>query len=362
MTEYRFNGTVALQQRVFPSYRLAFFRLLTQSFKEFSLFAGNPREDEVILSAEEAHGINLTRARNIHLSRGKSYICLQTNLKDWLTAQDPDVLILEANPRYLSNRVAMRWMRERSRPVLGWGLGAPSALPALMRNLRNRYLRRFDAMISYSSSGAEQYMRAGLPEDRVFIATNAVAAAPARIPARVSYGGPMRVLFVGRLQTRKRVDLLLRACANLEPKPELTIVGDGPARDELVSLALRILPAVHFTGALQGKELRKQFEHADLFVLPGTGGLAAQEAMAHGLPIIIAEGDGTQQDLVTEKNGWLVAPGDLDALTATLAEANSRSQELGDMGIESHRIVKDRVNISVMAASFTDAVRAVTGS
>ena len=40
------------------------------------------------------------------------------------------------------------------------------------------------------------------------------------------------------------------------------------------------------------------FAGADLFVLPGTGGLAVQEAMSYALPVIVAKGDGTQEDLV----------------------------------------------------------------
>lgn len=357
----RFDGKVALQQRVFPAYRLAFFQRLSQACEGFSLFAGPPRSDEAILQAEETSGVGFTGARNVHLSRGRAYICLQSNLLDWLGAYDPEVLILEANPRYLSNRRAMGWMQARSRPVIGWGLGAPSASGGLSKIFRNPYLRRFDAMIAYSSLGARQYVQAGLPEERVFVAKNAAAAVPASAPAREVRSGLMKVLYVGRLQERKRLDLLLQGCARLDPSPELTIVGDGPARDRLAALAQRILPAAQFAGALQGQPLMQYFEQSELFVLPGTGGLAAQEAMAHGLPIIIAEGDGTQQDLVTSKNGWLVEPGNLEALTRALAEAMSRRADLPKMGIESYRMVKEHINIDAMAATFVEVLRTVTG-
>ena len=50
-------------------------------------------------------------------------------------------------------------------------------------------------------------------------------------------------------------------------------------------------------------------------MLPGTGGLAVQQAMAHGLPVIVAQGDGTQDDLVRPENGWQIPPDDLAALT-----------------------------------------------
>ncbi|MFN8426382.1 MAG: glycosyltransferase [Anaerolineales bacterium] len=62
--------------------------------------------------------------------------------------------------------------------------------------------------------------------------------------------------------------------------------------------------------------------------LPGTGGLAVQEAMSYGLPVIVAQGDGTQDDLVRKENGWQVPPDDFDALVATMKDALSDAARL----------------------------------
>ncbi len=169
------------------------------------------------------------------------------------------------------------------------------------------------------------------------------------------------MLFVGRLQRRKRVDLLLQACAQLEESPDLWIVGDGPARKNLERLARDIYPRANFAGAQHGHALEWFFTQADLFVLPGTGGLAVQEAMAHGLPVIVAEGDGTQNDLVAEGNGWLVSPGDLDALTEAIRNALASPAQLRSMGAISHRLVKERFNIDVMVEEFVKALNIIRG-
>src|SRR5258705_11408173 len=108
------------------------------------------------------------------------------------------------------------------------------------------------------------------------------------------------ILFVGRLQERKRVDYLLRACAEMDSITRLMIVGDGPQRASLETLAKEIYPTAEFIGSKYGAELKPYFAQADLFVLPGTGGLAIQEAMSHGLPVIVAKSDGTQDDLVRD--------------------------------------------------------------
>ena len=166
------------------------------------------------------------------------------------------------------------------------------------------------------------------------------------------------VLFVGRLQARKRLDLLLQACARLPLalQPRLVIVGDGPARAELESLAQQVYPRAEFAGARHGAELEPYYQAADLFVLPGTGGLAVQQAMARALPVIVAQGDGTQDELVRPLNGWQVPPGDLEALTLILLSALSDCERLRQMGAESYRIVKEEVNVEAMVGVFIEVL------
>lgn len=356
-----FPGKVGLQQRVLPSYRTPFFDLLADRCQGgLSVFAGKPRAQEAILITDQLDAACYAPAGNIHLLNGPLYLCLQTGLKDWLNKWNPDVLILEANPRYLSNRQALTWMRERGRPVIGWGLGITAQGP-LIRRVWPKFLKHFSALIAYSSWGAEQYQIAGFPAEDIFVAANAVAPPPPLRPRSPIKNRAPRVLFVGRLQTRKRIDLLLHACSDSQLAPELCIVGDGPARNEIEQLANRTYPSARFAGALQGTRLEKMFKWADLFVLPGTGGLALQEAMAHGLPVIAAEADGTQKDLVSPSNGWLVPPGDLDALTAVLRAALGNPEQLRIMGIASHRLVSEGANLDKMANTFIRALCTATG-
>ena len=165
------------------------------------------------------------------------------------------------------------------------------------------------------------------------------------------------VLFIGRLQERKRIDNLLRAAASLPVQPHLVIVGDGPARSALQELASQVYPEAEFPGERVGKDLFPYFEAADLFVLPGTGGLAVQQAMAQGLPVIAAEGDGTLDTLITPENGWRVPTGDQAALTETLGMALSDFHRLRRMGTESYRIVSEEVNLEIMVSKFLEAIR-----
>jgi glycosyltransferase involved in cell wall biosynthesis len=359
-----FPGRLALQQRVIPAYRATFFDLLADSCQGgLSVFSGQPLPVEGIAVARELHTAALVPARNRHFRDPQSslYLCWQGGIIAWLEDWQPDALIVEANPRYLSTRRAVTWMRRRGRPVLGWGLGAPRGGNLLERGLRLDFLRALDGVIAYSRRGAEEYRALGLA--RVFTAFNAVSPRPATpSPGRPpTPEGPATVLFVGRLQARKRVDILLRACADLPPEiqPRLVIVGDGPALPDLRALARQIYPAAEFPGAKHGAELDPYFAAADLFALPGTGGLAVQQAMSYALPVIVAQGDGTQDDLVRPENGWQVPPGDEAAFRLVLRHALADLPRLRCMGAESYRIVAEEINIEAMAAAFVEALSAV---
>lgn len=366
----KFNGKLGLQQRVLPGYRAPFFDQLASHCKGgMSLFAGQARPVEMIAAGTTKLARHV-EAQNIHLFGGSFYLCYQRGFIHWLEDWNPDTLIMEANPRYLASPSAANWMHKRGRKVLGWGLGFPSlsgrgGVLSLSKGagVRASFLRQFDGMIAYSQRGAEEYAALGYPRENIFVAHNSVAAKPEKEPDRSPQtAGRVTILFVGRLQARKRVDSLLRACAEMDSKPRLLIVGEGPERSGLELLAKEIYPSAEFIGAKHGAELRPYFEQADLFVLPGTGGLAVQEAMSHGLPVIVAKGDGTQDDLVREGNGWQIEPENYAALVSAMKNALSDAARLRKMGKESFRIVSEEINTETMAETFINALNSVTGS
>ena len=362
-----FPGKLALQQRVLTTYRATFFESLAQACDGgLSVCAGLPRPEESLSVTDTIHQAEFTLVGNIHLLKGSYYVCYQRGLFAWLKGCRPDALIVEANPRYFSTPAAIRWMKSLRKPVLGWGLGSPALsepLSSLRLSARSSFLLQFDGLLTYSQRGAEEYAALGFPADRIFVAPNAAVARPSTpMPSRAApIDGKLTLLFVGRLQARKRLDLLLQACAALPEnlQPRLVIIGDGPERGNLEVMAQRIYPLAEFTGAKHGPELAANFSAADLFVLPGTGGLAVQEAMSYGLPVIMGKGDGTNEDLVRVGNGWQITPDNLTALTEALIEALSDLPRLRRMGTESYRIVAEEINLEKMASAFVAALNSM---
>jgi len=358
------HARVGLQQRVLPEYRAEFFdTLATACLQGLGVFAGEPCQGEAVEVVDQLSIAHYTHARNLHFFRGSAYFYWQAGVLGWLQRWQPDVLIMEINPRNRSNPLAARWMKERGRPVLGWGLGLPGA-GKIYRLIYQSLLRSCDAVIAYSTTAALQYRHAGVDPSRVFVAANAVTRRPtdlvvARPPS--FHENTPQLLFVGRLQPRKRVDTLLYALAMLPPhqQPRLSIIGDGPDRSRLEMLAWQVYPLAVFHGAKRGQELDPYYQDADLFILPGTGGLAIQQAMAHALPVIVGAADGTQIELVREENGWTLPDDSPETLARVIREALSDVERLRQKGLASRRIVSEEVNLEGMVKTFCTAVESV---
>jgi len=133
---------------------------------------------------------------------------------------------------------------------------------------------------------------------------------------RTSRGGG-GVVTVGRLTSRKRLDLLLEALAHLRAAGQtlpLTIVGDGAERPRLERCVtdLRLGGQVRFLGETPPDRIPETISDADVFAFPALGegfGLAAAEALLLGVPVVAARDGGGVRDIVPESGaGRLVAP------------------------------------------------------
>ena len=124
------------------------------------------------------------------------------------------------------------------------------------------------------------------------------------------------IVFVGRLKAQKGVDGLLRAAADLEER--VLVVGDGPERANLESLAERLDVDAEFVGEVPPDAVPDYLRRGKLFVLPSVRGEglpnAVLEAMAVGLPVVVTDTGGVADAVIDGETGYIVNPGDEDAL------------------------------------------------
>ena len=147
----------------------------------------------------------------------------------------------------------------------------------------------------------------------------------------------VRLLFVGRLVPYKCADVVIQAMNLLSPevrsRATLTIVGDGPEREILERTAreLGLGGQVTFAGWVPQERTLEFYRQSDMFCFPSIrefGGAVVLEAMAAGLPCIVADHGGIAE-YVSDGAGYRLALDSREQLRCRLA---ARIEELARNG------------------------------
>lgn len=199
----------------------------------------------------------------------------------------------------------------------------------------DRTLREADLVIVRQSLGLDAYRAVARRAEFVPFGVNPVPTPPAR---RERDGS---VLFVGRLEPDKGVDVLLRAFATVaraRPEARLRVVGAGAERVPLERLAreLGLAERVEFLGHVPRADVRPLFERAVALALPSRGesfGQVNLEAMAAGTPVVTTPRViGSRDYLEDGANGRLVPPDDPAALAAALLDLLAKPDDVERLG------------------------------
>lgn len=218
---------------------------------------------------------------------------------------------------------------------------------ATMEELMWRYILWFynqmQTIYAPSSSTAAELAERGLAADKIRAfprgvdlhrfhpgKRNGILEARYHIPAGI------KLLYVGRVSKEKNLQLLARAfitLSQIRPQVHLLVVGDGPYLQEMQEV-LAGLP-VTFTGYLEGEELAAVYAASDIFVFPSTTdtfGNVVLEAQASGLPVIVTDAGGPQENMTPGHTGLVVKAddeGDLVTAVLSLIDNPAARQRLG---------------------------------
>ncbi len=203
----------------------------------------------------------------------------------------------------------------------------------------------------------QRVLALGFPEART--RTHYIGVDCRSIRLRQSSEEAPMILHVARLVEVKGTRYLLRAFAALAPRyggVELVIIGDGPLRRSLQSLAaaLGVRDRVRFLGALRHTEVLSWMRKATMLVLPSvrtdTGrveglGMVLLEAAAAGVPVIGSRIGGIPECIVDGRTGFLVPERDIGALASRMGELLDDRAMRRRMGTEGRALVEQRFDV-----------------
>ncbi|WP_404850505.1 glycosyltransferase [Dietzia kunjamensis] len=155
--------------------------------------------------------------------------------------------------------------------------------------------------------------------------------APERVAAFVQGLPPVGADAIGaviRLNPVKGLEKIIAAAAKLRSQGSSTVVllvGDGPIREELASLAAKLDVPLYMPGAAYSdRELALVYERLKVCVIPTLAGLSVMQSLSHGRPVV-THGDAYRQapefEAIREGvNGGLYRYGDIDDMSRKIGE------------------------------------------
>lgn len=175
----------------------------------------------------------------------------------------------------------------------------------------------------------------------------ALASAGTRAP-----GARRRILVPRRLFPKNGVEYLVRAVPAIVRAldVDVAVVGDGPERARLESLARRLGVAdrIHFAGPRPHAEMPETLRAADLVVVPSlmeASSVAALEAMACGVPVAASRVGGLPE-IVDDSVGALFEPADPESLASTVVRLLGDAEGLRRRGEAARRRVAERFSLA----------------
>lgn len=197
---------------------------------------------------------------------------------------------------------------------------------------RDEELSLADYVVCASALTEKSLLAAGVPGTKILRVPYGMPP-PSTDGATIRRAGPLRVLYAGTLSARKGAHYVLAACRRVQwPQgAELLMVGANTLPRTMQS---RVPAAVQIRGTVPRDQLLRLYHEADLLLFPTLldgFGMVLTEALSCGLPVLTTPRAGAADFIEHKKNGFIVPPGEPDAIARILEWCFSHPEQLRQM-------------------------------
>lgn len=331
-------------------YRVDFFNYLNSNKNyDFKIIYSSVGEDDRgwKLDKDSIKNSIFLKSKSIVLKKNldNKHIHLSLDIIKYLNKYNPDVVIgCEYNPIAI---ISYYWSKLNNKKYISWSdgtLNSEKNINFMQKFLRKKICKNAKALIASSSKTREAQLKYGANEENIFISYLTVNID--KFLFKKKEFNNKNILFVGRLSKRKGLELAFNSLKLVKNEYKLTIVGDGPQKDELVKKVneLGLAGNVEFKGSLNGQELLEEYRRADCFIIPSyvdCFGLVISEAMCNSLPIIASKYvDGSYDLIESEHNGYIVDPENYQEFADAMQKVLASKDIVKVMGEKSYQKIQ----------------------
>lgn len=304
---------LVIVQTVTPDYRTVFFDAIQAALgKRFELYAGDFYFQKSIKSAKVIEKRSIT---NFYFFGRK--LLFQFGLMHLLFRND--VLVLEMNPRILSNWIILVCRKIMNKETILWGHAWPRDGQRSKTNRFRKTMQRLASRIVVYTNTQREELAKVMPGKSILSATNSVISSK-DMTTNADENGIKNILFIGRLVADKKPLFLLQSfhsiIESLPKSTSLIFAGDGPESDKLQKYIIEhnLEKRVFLKGHVGNYEELKKLYFQSLFsTSPGYVGLSAIQSFGFGVPMLVSKDENHSPEIeaVTKLNSQFFKTDDI---------------------------------------------------
>ena len=244
---------------------------------------------------------------------GKFKLYWQKNLLSIINKIKPDKIIMSGQVGNLTSWIVAYLYKQK---VYTWQCGYEYNKSPIKDIIQKQYLKLFKHHLAYHTGAKKFLLKYKIPENKISILHNTINEQGLKKAtydeSRAYICDQLKIdinskilLYVGTVLEEKKLTLLIDMMEYLSNDYKLVIIGNGPFLETIRTLSKNNTNIFLLGSKFDDKHF--YFAGSDLFLLPGTGGLALNEAIFYNLPILSGYADGSAEDLVIDDfNGYRI--------------------------------------------------------
>ena len=293
---------IHLFTNLYPLYRKSLWdELMKSTLGEFHFYFSKKAKQQIqTVNVESSYNIEdqsrFNFIKNYYLG---PYLFWQSSVLYHVIRAPKGTFIFLGEMTVISTWLAAIICRLKGHRLVFWGHGLYGNEPFIVKRIRLLFLILANHNLVYEQRAKKQLIKEGFMPESLSVVYNSINFYSQRAhfkkllrstQSKPFSNNDFTLLFVGRLTTKKRIDLLIAAALKLNEtkKVNLLIIGDGPMRETLAFQAEPLVKknrCIFYGACYDEKILSEMIYSADLTVSPGNVGLTAIHSLSYGTPV-----------------------------------------------------------------------------
>ena len=350
---------LVLLQTVAPDYRKKLFDTLENNLvHEFKMYAGTYYFEESVKT--DSSITYLHKVNNIYFLNRR--FLFQIGM--WKESLRTENLVMELNPRILSNWILLLLRKFLRKKTILWGHAWPRNGKDSKSDQVRQWMRQLaDVIVTYTKTQAEE-LQEKMPKKKIVYAPNSLYYSSEMLVSQNTEVS--NIIYVGRLTKKKKPKLLIEAYAkiiNKLPKnANLVIVGDGEETSTLYNYVqeLGLEDRIKLLGHVGNYEkLEKLYSEALVSVSPGYVGLSITQSFGFGVPMLISKTENHSPELeaaIIDSNSLFFKTNDVNSLSREILSFYENKEVWINKRNKICKVCKASYSIESMAKPFLDII------